>query len=106
VGSVGSDEGWSTVFVRTETGEKYLNKIDNIEWTDKPINMDLVKKLTASKHKNNDWDWRAFLKEIWNRDHPVRPWGAERLANIPPPPPPPPPSAEKPAGSKPAPKPT
>ena len=102
VGSVGSDEGWSTVFVRTETGEKYLNKVNDIEWTEKPINLDIVKKLTDMKHKHNDWDWRTFMKEIWNRDTPVRPWGAEKLANIPPPPPPPPPSAEKPAGAKPA----
>jgi len=54
------------------------------------------------KHKHNDWDWRKFMKEIWNRDTPVRPWGAEKLANIPPPPPP---IVEKPAGEKPAAKP-
>lgn len=87
VGSVGSDDGWSTVFVRTETGEKYLNKVNDIEWTDKPINLDIVKKLVGMKHKHNKWDWRGFMKEIWNRDSPVRPWGAERIANIPPPPP-------------------
>ncbi|MDP2845578.1 MAG: Coenzyme F420 hydrogenase/dehydrogenase, beta subunit C-terminal domain, partial [Candidatus Methanoperedens sp.] len=85
VGSVGSDDGWSTVFVRTETGEKYLNKVSDIEWTDKPINLDIVKKLTGMKHKHNKWDWRGFMKEIWSRDSPVRPWGAERIANIPPP---------------------
>ncbi len=87
VGSVGSDDGWSTVFVRTETGEKYLNKVNDIEWTDKPINLDIVKKLAGMKHKHNKWDWRGFMKEIWSRDMPVRPWGAERIANIPPPPP-------------------
>lgn len=85
VGSVGSDDGWSTVFVRTETGEQYLNKVRDIEWSDKPIVMDIVKKLADMKHKHNKWDWRGFMKEIWNRDSPVRPWGAERLANIPPP---------------------
>ncbi len=105
VGSVGSDDGWSTVFVRTETGEKYLGKVSDIEWSDKPVNKDMVKKLADMKHKHNKWDWRAFMKEIWSRDNPIRPWGAEKLANIPPPPPPPPPSAEKPAGAKPAPKP-
>ncbi|KAB2945347.1 MAG: F420H2 dehydrogenase-like protein [Candidatus Methanoperedens nitroreducens] len=99
VGSVGSDEGWSTVFVRTEIGEKYLDKVNDIEWTDKPINKEMVKKLADMKHKHNSWDWRTFMKEIWNRDTPVRPWGTERLANIPPPPPPPPPSAEKPPGA-------
>ncbi|MFZ2411538.1 MAG: Coenzyme F420 hydrogenase/dehydrogenase, beta subunit C-terminal domain [Candidatus Methanoperedens sp.] len=87
VGSVGSDDGWSTVFVRTATGEKYLNKVSDIEWTDKPIILDIVKKLAGMKHKHNKWDWRGFMKEIWSRDSPVRPWGAERIANIPPPPP-------------------
>ncbi len=87
VGSVGSDDGWSTVFVRTETGERYLNKINDIEWSDKPIILDIVKKLVGMKHKHNKWDWRGFMKEIWSRDSPVRPWGAERIANIPPPPP-------------------
>jgi coenzyme F420-reducing hydrogenase beta subunit len=91
VGSVGSDDGWSTIFVRTEKGEQYLNKVTDIEYSDKPIVLDIVKKLAAMKHKNNKWDWRAFLKEIWSRDSPVRPWGAEKIAKIPPPPPPPPP---------------
>lgn len=87
VGSVGSDDGWSTVFVRTATGEKYLNKINDIEWSDKPIMLDIVKKLAGMKHKHNKWDWRQFMKEIWSRDSPIRPWGAEKIANIPPPPP-------------------
>lgn len=87
VGSVGSDDGWSTVFVRTATGEKYLNKINDIEWSDKPIMLDIVKKLAGMKHKHNKWDWRQFMKEIWSRDSPVRPWGAEKIDNIPPPPP-------------------
>ncbi len=104
VGSVGSDDGWSTVFVRTETGEKYMNKVGEIEWTDKPINKDMVKKLADMKHKHNKWDWRGFMKEIWSRDMPVRPWGAEKIANIPPPPPPPPPSAEKKEAAKKSPK--
>lgn len=85
VGSVGSDEGWSTVFVRTETGERYIDKVKDIEWTDKPINMEMVKKLADTKHKHNKWDWRGFVKEIWSRDIPIRPWGAEKLARIPPP---------------------
>ena len=37
VGSVGSDDGWSTIFVRTETGEKYLNKVKDLEYSDGPI---------------------------------------------------------------------
>jgi coenzyme F420-reducing hydrogenase beta subunit len=102
VGSVGSDDGWSTIFTRTEKGEQYLNKVTDIEYSDKPIVLDIVKKLAAMKHKNNKWDWRAFLKEIWSRDSPIRPWGAEKIAKIPPPPPPPPPkpAAEQPAVKK------
>ena len=95
VGSVGSDDGWSTVFVRTERGEKYLNKVSDIEWSDKPINMEIVKKLADQKHRHNKWDWRTFLKEIWSRDSPVRPWGKERLENIPPPEPEPVEKVEK-----------
>ncbi len=85
VGSVGSDDGWSTIFVRTEKGEQYLNKVNDIEYTDKPINMDMVRKLADMKHKHNKWDWRGFMKEIWSRDNPPRPWGRERLLKIPPP---------------------
>ncbi len=85
VGSVGSDDGWSTIFVRTERGEKYLNKVKDIEYSDKPINMEMIQKLVDMKHKHNKWDWRTFLKEIWSRDTPVRPWGKERIIKIPPP---------------------
>ncbi len=85
VGSVGSDEGWSTIFVRTGRGEKYLNKVTDIDYSDKPINMEMIKKLTDMKHTHNKWDWRGFLKEIWSRDTPIRPWGRERIEKIPPP---------------------
>lgn len=85
VGSVGSDDGWSTIFVRTEKGEQLLNKVKDIDYSDKPINMEMIKKLTGMKHKNNNWDWRTFLKEIWSRDTPIRPWGKERIEKIPPP---------------------
>ncbi len=95
VGSVGSDDGWSTVFVRTDTGERYLSKVNDIDWTDKPINLDIVKKLAAQKHKHNKWDWRGFMKEIWSRDTPPRPWGRERLEKIPPPEPEPVEKVEK-----------
>ncbi len=95
VGSVGSDDGWSTVFVRTETGERYLNKVNDIEWTDKPINLDIIKKLADQKHRHNKWDWRGFLKEIWSRDTPPRLWGRERLEKIPPPEPEPVEKVEK-----------
>lgn len=85
VGSVGSDDGWSTIFVRTERGEKYLNKVTDMDYSDKPINMEMIKKLTDMKHKHNKWDWRGFLRDIWSRDTPIRPWGRERLEKIPPP---------------------
>jgi len=85
VGSVGSDDGWSTIFVRTERGEKYLNKVKDIEYSDKPINIEMIQKLVEMKHKHNKWDWRAFLEDIWSRDSPVRPWGRERIDKIPPP---------------------
>jgi coenzyme F420-reducing hydrogenase beta subunit len=85
VGSVGSDDGWSTIFVRTEKGEKLLNKVTGMDYSDKPINMEMIRKLTGTKHKNNKWEWRAFLKEIWSRDTPIRPWGRERIEKIPPP---------------------
>lgn len=84
VGSVGSDEGLSTIFVRTETGEQYLNRVNEIEYSDKPINTDIVKKLADMKHKHNQWDWPKFIKEIWNRESPPRPWGRERLERLPP----------------------
>lgn len=85
VGSVGSDDGWSTILIRTERGEKYLNKVTDMDYSDKPINMEMIKKLTDMKHKHNKWDWRGFLREIWSRDTPIRPWGRERLEKIPPP---------------------
>jgi coenzyme F420-reducing hydrogenase beta subunit len=85
VGSVGSDDGWSTIFVRTERGEKYLNKVKDMDYSDKPISLEMIKKLSDMKHKHNKWDWRGFLKEIWSRDTPVRPWGREKIDKIPPP---------------------
>ncbi len=84
VGSVGSDEGWSTIFVRTEKGEEYLNKVRDVEYSDKPIVLDIVKKLADMKHKHNKWDWQKFVKEIWNRESPPRPWGRERIERLPP----------------------
>lgn len=79
VGSVGSEDGWSTIFVRTEAGEKYLNKVKGLEFSDKPVEMKIIKKLTAQKHENNAWDWKAFMKDVWTRDSPPREWGLERL---------------------------
>ncbi len=54
VGSVGAPDGWNSVIVRTETGEKYLNKVKGIEYVDDPKpGMFLIKKLADMKHKNN-----------------------------------------------------
>jgi len=54
VGSVGAPDGWNAVIVRTETGEKYLNKVKGIEYMDDPKpGMFLIKKLADMKHKNN-----------------------------------------------------
>ncbi|MCX9013742.1 MAG: Coenzyme F420 hydrogenase/dehydrogenase, beta subunit C-terminal domain [Candidatus Methanoperedens sp.] len=84
VGSVGSAEGWSTVFVRTEKGVEYLNKVKDIEYSDESINMEIIGKLAGMKHKHNKWDWAKFVREMWDRDSPVRPWGQERVEKLPP----------------------
>ena len=58
-GSVGSPDGWSTIFVRTAKGEEYLNKMVEagaLETKDidavKP-GLDLVQKLAISKKEKN-----------------------------------------------------
>ncbi|MBA2840409.1 coenzyme F420 hydrogenase subunit beta [Methanococcus maripaludis] len=59
-GSVGSPDGWSTIFVRTAKGEEYLNKmIDAGALETKPIEdvkpgLDLVQKLALQKKEKND----------------------------------------------------
>jgi F420H2 dehydrogenase subunit F len=68
--------------IRPDRGEQYLKKVNDIEYSDKPISLDIVKKLATMKHKNNKWDWREFMKEIWSSDSPPRPWGRERLEKI------------------------
>ncbi|HIH44837.1 MAG TPA: F420H2 dehydrogenase [Candidatus Methanoperedenaceae archaeon] len=87
VGSVGSPDGWSTIIVRTETGEKYLNMAGGIEYSDKPIDDAIIRKLAAQKHKHNDWDWRAFLRQKWMDEKqpqrgwskPVMPWAMDKI---------------------------
>lgn len=77
VGSVGSDDGWNTIIVRTEKGDKYLDQVQGLEYSDKPINMDIIQKLTDTKHKNNDWDWKGFMKQKWYDEcQPQRKWGS------------------------------
>ncbi|ABO34958.1 coenzyme F420-reducing hydrogenase, beta subunit [Methanococcus maripaludis C5] len=59
-GSVGSPDGWSTIFVRTAKGEEYLNKmIEAGALETKPIEdvkpgLDLVQKLALQKKEKND----------------------------------------------------
>jgi len=56
VGSVGSDDGWSTVIIRTPKGEELLNKATKggyIETTDK-IDLEQVKKNTIIKEKKQE----------------------------------------------------
>jgi len=84
---VGSPDGWSTIIVRTETGEKYLNMAGGIEYSDKPIDDAIIRKLAAQKHKHNDWDWRAFLRQKWMDEKqpqrgwskPVMPWAMDKI---------------------------
>ena len=65
VGSVGSPDGWSTIFIRNDTGKEYLDKVKGMEYHDKPIFMDIVVKLAAQKHKNNAWDYEKFNEVVW-----------------------------------------
>lgn len=55
VGSVGAPDGWNSVFIRTETGEKYFNLVrEDLETAEDPKpGLDLVKKLIDSKRKGN-----------------------------------------------------
>ena len=68
-GSVGSPDGWSTIFVRTAKGEEYLNKmIEAGALETKPIEdvkpgLDLVQKLALQKKEKNDKEI-AHRKEI------------------------------------------
>lgn len=78
VGSVGSDDGWSTVMVRTEAGDKYLKQVVGLEHSEKAINMDIIKKLTDMKHTQNQWDWKGFMKQKWYDEYqPQRNWGVK-----------------------------
>jgi len=68
-GSVGSPDGWSTIFVRTAKGEEYLNKmVEAGALETKPIDdvkpgLDLVQKLALQKKEKNDKEI-AHRKEI------------------------------------------
>lgn len=54
LGSVGSPDGWNSVLIRTERGEKYFNMVKGLEIMEDPKpGMFLIKKLADQKHKNN-----------------------------------------------------
>lgn len=56
VGSVGTPDGWNSVFIRTDIGQKYLDIVKDaleIVETPAPPGIDLIKKLTKMKHDAN-----------------------------------------------------
>ncbi|MBP2031110.1 coenzyme F420-reducing hydrogenase beta subunit [Methanohalophilus levihalophilus] len=55
LGSVGTPDGWNSVLIRTEVGEKYFNMVkDELEIMEDPKpGMDLIAKLAGMKHGNN-----------------------------------------------------
>ncbi len=50
-GSVGSPDGWNTVFIRTDRGKQMFDLIRDKFERKAELNMDLIKKLAANKHK-------------------------------------------------------
>lgn len=55
LGSVGTPDGWNSVFIRTDIGQKYFDLIkDSIEIMENPTpGLDMVEKLYKMKHNNN-----------------------------------------------------
>lgn len=56
VGSVGTPDGWNSVFIRTDIGQKYFDMVkSNLEImeTPPPPGLDIVKKLSKMKHDSN-----------------------------------------------------
>ncbi len=54
VGSVGAPDGWNSVLIRTETGQKYFDLVEGLETMEDPKpGMSLIKKLADMKHSNN-----------------------------------------------------
>ncbi|OYT64219.1 F420H2 dehydrogenase [Methanosarcinales archaeon ex4572_44] len=71
LGSVGAGDGWNSVVVRTEAGEEYLGKVSDLELTD-DVNVDFLKKLADTKHKNNAWNYKEFMERVWAIGYPNR----------------------------------
>ncbi|MFX1465094.1 MAG: Coenzyme F420 hydrogenase/dehydrogenase, beta subunit C-terminal domain, partial [Promethearchaeota archaeon] len=56
VGSIGSASGWSTTIVRTNTGDRIFEnavKDGYLKINEKPINIELVEKLSKRKRSRN-----------------------------------------------------
>ena len=66
VGSVGAPDGWNSVFIRTEIGEKYFDKVrDEMEIMEDPKpGLELVGKLIDMKRKNNAEHFLEVCKEF------------------------------------------
>lgn len=66
VGSVGAPDGWNSVFIRTEIGEKYFDKVrDEMEIMEDPKpGLELVGKLIEMKRKNNAEHFLEVCKEF------------------------------------------
>ncbi len=65
IGSIGSEEGYSTVIVRSERGEKLL---EAASFNRKEISRDEIVKLAAIKKKNADTNFAGILAGLPNRD--------------------------------------
>jgi coenzyme F420-reducing hydrogenase beta subunit len=66
VGSVGAPDGWNSVFIRTDIGEKYFDMVrDEMEIMEDPKpGLELVGKLIEMKRKNNVEHFLEVCKEF------------------------------------------
>jgi F420H2 dehydrogenase subunit F len=66
VGSVGAPDGWNSVFIRTEIGEKYFDVVrEDMEIIEDPKpGLELVEKLIETKRKNNAKHFAEVCKEF------------------------------------------
>ena len=66
VGSVGAPEGWNSVFIRTEIGEKYFDLVkEDMEIMEDPKpGLELVGKLIDTKRKNNREHFLEICKDF------------------------------------------
>jgi coenzyme F420-reducing hydrogenase beta subunit len=64
IGSIGSEEGYSTVIVRSERGEKLL---DAVQFDRKGINREEIVKLAAIKRKNADKNFAGIVAGLPER---------------------------------------